>query len=335
MSAGTVALLVAAVAPVVVKAEEDQSWKCRNPLFATHWAGKSDIRHLAAEPIRQGSLSLCPQYNGAIGCCTEAFEAEQKIAFDRWIEHFKRKVDHVRDFQTDMVGIQMNQDYVQASEPERALFRKALESIDYVLDTSGTCFDTLLEYLAGILCSACHGEWADKVILDKQGGMRIVCLRVDESSNQDLWYSCQELGRAGDRMHARIGDSYLAKSVRGRFEDLRNFTSRISLAEYMAASSIYAMHGPNEEVLKLDTRINFNAARRLSEEGHETGSCVILPDGNSDRLFPVRDGRTSGFECTIFPRKAVNRGAAPRNDGRPRLLSALACGLALLAAGAV
>ena len=37
-----------------------------------------------------------------------------------------------------------------------------------------------------------------------------------------------------DRMHARIGDSYLAKSVRGRFEDLRNFTSRISLAEYMA-----------------------------------------------------------------------------------------------------
>ena len=58
------------VLPTLRAAEPGSAGDCFNPLFQPHWAGKSDIRHLASRPTVQNSLNLCPIWNLRPACCT-------------------------------------------------------------------------------------------------------------------------------------------------------------------------------------------------------------------------------------------------------------------------
>lgn len=250
----------------------------------------------------QYDLSLCPMYNGREACCNTAFEAEQNIAFGRWVAHFKLVKENLHHFQMEMEALKVSRAYVEVSFTEKALFDKAFASFNPVLDTFGTCFDVFLEFMAGVVCFACDPQWRGKVVLDDQG-LSAIALRIHDSQNDDLWGSCRQFGAAADDLVARLVDSTLAKSVQSRFEDLRPFASRIGVAQYMADNGLVPMRPPAELVLRVEP-----------EEGvfQEEGSRRLqaTSSGAEMLLFPVRDGRASAFECSIFPRMALPSGAA-------------------------
>lgn len=266
---------------------------CFNPLFQVHWAGKSDIRHLVSVPAKQSDLSLCPVYSTLPACCPPSFEVEMKKAFRRWVTHWKNKAKHIEDFQTDMTRVKVSQAYVHADIAERNLFDKALESFQDVFKTYGTCFDTLLEFMAGMMCFTCDPNWRAKVFLDDPG-KHVVHLRIHESTHVDLWNSCRALGAAAVQMQTRITDSQLTKTVATRFEDLSMFSSKIQVSEYMANHALRVLRGPNQLVLEAKPGVSI-PKRRISASKRKNLNA-------SQFIYAVRDGRASGFTCRVFPR---------------------------------
>lgn len=291
-------------APAVVKPVSNSSFggsgvdrgSCRNPLFATHWAGKSDIRHLMGEPTLQYDLTLCPMYNGQLACCPTAFEEVQQRSFRRWVTHWKRKIQYVKDFQMDMEGTKVSTAYVKSNHAERGLFDKALQSFNAVLRSYGTCFDTILEYMAGMLCFTCDPQWRFKVHMDPEES-RVEHLRIHDSSNDALWQSCSALGRAAHSVRMRVAESALAKSIWTRFEDLSMFESKIDLARYMRHHGLFVLRGKNENVLKVE------AGTHALERTLKAFQPTIGGDDAAGLVYPVRDGRSSGFRCKVFPRQ--------------------------------
>jgi len=271
------------------------SGSCQNPLFATHWAGKSDIRHLMGEPTLQYELNLCPMYNQRLACCPTAFEDVQQLSFHRWVKHWKRKIKYVKDFQMDMEGTKVSTAYVKASHADRALFDKALTIFRGVLRTYGTCFDTLLEYMAGMLCFTCDPQWRFKVHMDPEHS-RVTHLRIHESSNDALWESCRETGTAAIEMRTRISESSLAKSIWTRFEDFSMFESKIQLSKYMRHYGLFALRGQSENVLKVEP------GTHALERTLQAQEATVGGDDSAGLLYPIRDGRASGFQCKVFPR---------------------------------
>jgi len=267
---------------------------CWNPLFAVYWAGKSDIRTLTSNPEPQFALTLCRFYNGLDACCPLAFEEEQQRAFDSWVEHWKRKVDSVRQFQADVEAVRVTDAFVQADYAEQARYERALESFGPVLSSYGTCFDALLEYMSGVLCFTCDPHWHQKVFMD---GVQVAHLRVHESSHEALWAACKELGAAATELRARTGDSALVKAVKTPFENLEMFETKIGVSEYMARHGLYAMRGP------IDRAVEEKPERALAAVAVQGE----LRDAGGGReaegsLHPVRDGRASGFNSSVFPR---------------------------------
>jgi len=305
---------------------------CRNPLFSTHWAGKSDIVHLNANPAVVHGLSLCPFYNGLVACCSAAFEDVQRLAFERWVAHWKRILHDIEDFQVEMEGLRVSNSYVKATKDEQTLFEKAFSRAAPVLDVIGTCFDTLLEYMAGVLCFSCDPRWAEKILLTDDG-TQALSLKLHDSTHEELWRSCHQLAAVSEELDARIGDSTLAKAITSPYVDLSVFQSRISIGAYMVRNGLMPMLGPAEKVLEaqpeeavLQPQRRLNATAQAVDRSGDSGGDdggrphtdlhIVGPRGG-DRwyseqhapeevlLFPVRDGRASGFECSIFPREAA------------------------------
>lgn len=270
-----------------------QQPSCFNPLFKTHWAGKSDIRHLSPRPQIQRGLRLCPGYNSRSGCCMNSFEHVLSVAFQRWVKHFQRKAQTMKDFQVQMAKVKVSQSYVKADKLQRALFDKAMTSFSRVLKWHGTCFDTLLEYLAGILCFACDPAWGRKVFFG-QGGRSVDHLHVDDFSNEALWQGCRSLGDAAAEMQTRVADSLLTKGIQLHFEDLSMFSSKVSVAHYMARLGLYPLRGSSENHLVLSP-----GGGNAAGQDRQLAASVGGPDAFVD---PVRSGRTSGFQCAVFPR---------------------------------
>eukprot|EP00448_Togula_jolla_P017683 CAMPEP_0170580888 /NCGR_PEP_ID=MMETSP0224-20130122/6746_1 /TAXON_ID=285029 /ORGANISM="Togula jolla, Strain CCCM 725" /LENGTH=301 /DNA_ID=CAMNT_0010903987 /DNA_START=39 /DNA_END=944 /DNA_ORIENTATION=- len=259
------------------------SGSCDNPIFETHWAGKSDIRHLNGQPTAQFGLRRCPRYNDHFACCPAAFEKELDISFKHWVEHWQRKVNELHAFEVEVKGVMASQAFVSAHWAERALLSKVLESMQPVVESYGTCFNTLLEYMAGMLCFCCDPNWSEKVFMDSAG--HINHLQIHESSNEAIWQACRSLGDAAAELQLRAADSTLAKMIRVDFVDLAAFSTRISVSEHMASKGLIVMRGPNEKLLKEPD----SQTRALSTPSR--------PEGYVD---PVRDGRASGFQCGIF-----------------------------------
>jgi len=271
----------------IALASAGQKPSCFNPLFRTHWAGKSDIRHLGSRPQVQQGLKLCPGFNARQGCCLNSFEHVLAKAFQRWVRHWKRKSNYIQNFQIQMAKIKVSQSYVKGSKLQRALFDKAMSSFALVLKWHGTCFDTLLEYIAGTLCFACDPNWGQKVFFG-EGKRTVEHLHVRDYSNEALWQSCRRLGSAAIEMQARVADSLLAKGILSRFEDLSMFSTKVSVSQYMSRIGLFPLRGVSENQLIL---------RGASRQDRR----LLIADP-TDFVDPVRVGRTSGFQCAVFPR---------------------------------
>jgi len=298
---------------------------CQNPLFQTHWAGKSDIRHLNAYPQVQLNLQLCPAFNGRRACCSLEFEEVMGRVFDRWVTHWRRKAQRIRGFQMEMTKVKVSTAYVRMPKEERKLFDKALWSFRPVLELYGTCFDALLEYMAGMICFACDPHWLPKVSLDGRG-MHVAHLHVHDSSNLALWESCMGIGLAGAEMRTRVADSKLAKTIWAPFEDLGSFSTKISVSEYMTHFGLFPLRGPNQIILVIggpgssdftgkspgassDTSAPQSSgpppSRSLSAAQQQGMTTAAPTEMAYDYLYPLRDGRISGFRCSIFPRRPL------------------------------
>jgi len=279
---------------------------CQNPLFATHWAGKSDIVHIPGVPAFATDLNFCPAYGNRSSCCTGAFEQRLKKAFDLWVAHFREKVKRWQAFRSEMEVLQASVAYSTAPSEQKALFGKAAASFGAVDDTFGTCFDTLLEYMAGVFCFACDADWQNKVFLDAQG-VSVVHLRVHEASHDDLWQSCQSLGEASQELLDRVADAPIAKQVRVPLEDLHMFTSRIAVAEYMAHNGLHSFRGPRQQAVSSEQLASGEPVQKdvSSVDGAARSQRRLQDSQVLDHLDPVRDGRASSFQCGVFPRKPL------------------------------
>lgn len=285
-------VLLAALACVVASAAEGD---CMNPLFQLHWAGKSDVRHLLGAPAIRSELELCPFYNGQLGCCSSAFEAELQLAFDRWVAHWRAISQRLRDFRDALGKVQVSPAYVRVTDAERALFDAVLDAMQTVLATHGTCFDTILQYTAGVLCFSCDSHWRSRVLVDGMGpNPSITRILVKDDANNALWTGCEPLSRAATLMRLRVADSRLAKSVQESFDDLPALNSKATLSQMMAeVVGLYVMRGPGEQVLDLTSN------RRLQLQNSS---------GSADLLDAVSDGQRSGFYCDVFPRASLSKG---------------------------
>ena len=307
---------------------------CFNPLFQPHWAGKSDIRHLASKPTIQNSLNLCPFWNLKPACCTASFEDEQQQAFQLWESHWKRKEAHLESFRSQMEDFRTTQEYRDASSMQRALFDAARQSVRVVVATYGVCFDTLLEYVAGMLCFSCQPHWHHQVLLSEDHA-RVLLLRIAENSNNELWDHCSSLSSAAQELDHRIEDSMLAKSMTSSYVDFRMFDDRIRLSQYMESVGRVIMRGPSENVIKKTQAVGQNMSnealsRQLSpaparNRMMQNQSKALTQTDLRDLISPMEDGRRSGFVFRVFPRNPL-----PGKGTRGQLSLAAACLLVLL-----
>jgi hypothetical protein len=260
-------------------------------LFSTHWAGKSDVRHLQSKPRLQQGLTFCPAYNGKLGCCTASFEEQLHQAFRRWVKHWMKKHKNLQHFQIEMTKMKISRFYESMDRLQKALFDGALKSLAPVLDWHGTCFDVLLEYMAGMLCFACDPDWKNQVFMASE--IRSVAhLHIAEYSNEALWQGCRNLGSAWAEMQTRVADSMLTKAIKVPSEDLSMFNSKITVSHYMARLGLYPMRPPNENTLEVIPKGRLLGARPQRF------------------INPVLVGRASGFKTTQFPKRPVGTSAA-------------------------
>ena len=210
----------------------------------------------------------------------------------------------------------VTQEYRDASSTQRVLFDAALDSMRYVVATYGICFDTLLEYAAGMLCFSCQPHWHHQLLLDDS---RVLLLRIEESSNNELWDHCSPLSSAAKELDHRIQDSMLAKRLTSSYIDFRMFDDRIRLSQYMESVGRIIMRGPNEHALKKTSDLSGSpskvAALRLLSDPHPKHQTIqnqsSSMQGQSRFISPVEDGRKSGFVFHVFPRDLL-----PGSGGR-------------------
>eukprot|EP00434_Breviolum_minutum_P020970 symbB.v1.2.018500.t1/scaffold1403.1/size153157/6 len=307
-------LVILALLPTTVGAGTGD---CFNPLFQPHWAGKSDIRHLASEPTVEGSLRLCPFWAWKPACCTTSFEEEQQKAFELWKEHWKEKEQRLEAFHSEMDDFRLSPSYQDSSLFQRELFDTAILRVKRIIATYGLCFDTLLEYVAGMLCFPCQPHWHHQVLLSDDHVLR---LKISEYSNDVLWDNCRPLAEAAKEFDHRVQDSLLAKKLKHVFVDFRMFYDRIRVSEYMEQIGREIMRGPNE--LQIKTRhqetLHYHgsfesgvSSRLLSINGtvqarhNATNATELDAQRYAEEQFgllnPILDGQRSGFSYRVFP----------------------------------
>merc|ERR1719270_1702782 len=90
------------------------------------------------------------------------------------------------------------------------------------------------------------------------------------------------------------------------------FETKIGVSLYMSRFGLFAMRGPNENVLQVGPRTSITE-RRLASTAAIDAAGAPGPSSNSNSkrnvsdvfLHPIRDGRRSGFACSVFPRKPL------------------------------
>ncbi|CAJ1334363.1 unnamed protein product [Effrenium voratum] len=266
----------------------------------------------------QRNLNLCPLWNQQPACCTPSFEDEQRSVFELWKQHWKEKEQRLESFRKEMEDLRLTPTYQEASLFQRELFDTSLLRVKEVIDTYGWCFDTLLEYVAGMLCFPCQPHWHHQVVLAQTQVLR---LRVDESSNDALWDSCRYLGAAGEELDHRLQDSMLAKQLTHAYVDFRMFYDRIRVSEYMEQIGRHIMRGPNELTIEERPQItpdtatsgsiaapgerSLQAVNQNESAGNDSASVDLEIYGLLD---PIKDGRRSGFVTRVFPRNVFGAG---------------------------
>ena len=278
---------------------------CFNPLFQPHWAGKSDIRHLASKPTVESLLRLCPFWTWKAACCTTSFEEEQQRAFELWKTHWKEKEQRLEAFHAEMEDFRLSPTYQDSSLFQRELFDTALLRVKKIMETYGLCFDTLLKYVAGMLCFPCQPHWHHQVLLSADD--RVLRLKISEYSNDVLWDNCHPLADAAREFDHRVQDSLLAKHLKHVFVDFRMFYDRISVSHYMEQIGEVSMRGPNELIIQIHqvtphVPASFaSPSRVLSQVTGNATAAQRFAEEQYGLLNPILDGQRSGFSYRVFP----------------------------------
>lgn len=122
-------------------------------------------------------------------------------------------------FHSEMDDFRLTPEYQDSSLFQRELFDTAMLRVQKIMYTYGLCFDTLLEYVAGVLCFPCQPHWHHQVLLS--GEDRVLRLKISEFSNDALWDNCHPLGDAAREFDHRVQDSLLAKKLKHVFVDFQ------------------------------------------------------------------------------------------------------------------
>lgn len=215
---------------------EQRHEQCKDPLFQTHWSGKNDIQTLTAFPVIKTNLKRCPAYNERASCCHQTFESEQLKYFGFWESRFQAKLLRAAAHRDSII--------VNAGEPA-GRDRVVREQYEVVLDRyqdvlaprhQARCFNSLLAYVAGMVCFSCKPEWFHYTVLtyDKpsyQGN--IVRVRMARSVCLELWDSCRDFGRAASKLKVALRDSAIARGAPLAAENLDMFMGQQQLCDWM------------------------------------------------------------------------------------------------------
>lgn len=207
--------------------------ECKDPLFHTHWYGKTDIAALNSIPTVETTLSLCPQFNFHQTCCSVPFESEQAKYFNFFKNViFIAKLARVSVHRLSVVDVRNTAVYSVAEHTEKEQFNLALERFNPVLHPTmhTECFSALLTYTAGMNCFACRPDWFEFVTLEH--GM-VVRVHVQPSVCMQLWSSCEAFGRATANLKQALLDSALAKQAKRQAENLDMFFDQQALCTWL------------------------------------------------------------------------------------------------------
>eukprot|EP00438_Fugacium_kawagutii_P006788 Skav218516 [mRNA] locus=scaffold2478:105899:106722:- [translate_table: standard] len=219
-----------------------------------------------------------------------------------------------------MEDFRLSPSYQDASLFQRELFDTALLRVKNIMDTYGLCFDTLLKYVAGMLCFPCQPHWHHQVLLSEGDVPSVLRLKISEYSNDVLWDDCKLLADSAMEFDHRVQDSLLAKKLKNVFVDFRMFYDRISVSRYMEQIGRIVMRGPNELMIQKTQRITPHVP---TFEATNSRSLRELPMANASAkaqrfaeeqyglLNPILDGQRSGFSYRVFPESDLTqRGGA-------------------------
>jgi hypothetical protein len=272
-------------------------------MFALYWGVKSDIRTLNPIPATEFSLDKCPMYNSKQVCCNPSFEIQLNRALGFWQDNLAKVVTDLTSFREAIAKLKYSESYSDAGPLERKALDVAVLAFAPVVDLFGLCFDTLLAYLAGMLCFTCDPDWMSTVILDEVGAA--VGYRVDPAAFDAVWSSCSVWSKHVRILMLRVSDSQLTKRAPLPFPDLAPFASKSSLANYLQACGLRLLLPSADMVIaggpapKLDANHPEADGAPLQHVNY-TRRLAVLPD-NARFIDPVSIGLNSGFETRVFP----------------------------------
>mmetsp|Transcript_85648 Transcript_85648/g.255272 ORF Transcript_85648/g.255272 Transcript_85648/m.255272 type:complete len:346 (-) Transcript_85648:153-1190(-) len=227
------------VALLAVLPPPSRAWRpdqCRDPLFATHWSGKSDVQTLLPSPAVRANLGLCRGYNRRPSCCDQMLEAEQQKYFGFWRRRLQEKILRLAAHRTTVAEVAAR--LVTAPSAEREQLEEVLRRYGEVLSPGlqARCFSGLLTYAAGMICFGCEPAWSRYTLLWQGGGSWsppvVARVNVAASVCREMWAACRPFGRSASALGAAIRDSAAARTSPLSAESLDMFSDQQELCEW-------------------------------------------------------------------------------------------------------
>mmetsp|Transcript_11440 Transcript_11440/g.29546 ORF Transcript_11440/g.29546 Transcript_11440/m.29546 type:complete len:367 (-) Transcript_11440:75-1175(-) len=215
-----------------VRADEQTSFQCMNPLFRGHWfTQRTDSAHLGRVPIAYDNLVRCKMWNKHESCCNPSVEVSQQRAFDSRRADFERYTDLLRAYLEDLDKIKGSATYRHTDEVQQALLDRAIDGFRYTIDLAVPCKQALVLFTAGMVCFGCDPHWDDYVWRNTEGAVVAVniageaCIYVDQR--------CGDFGRAAAELEEQVMDSGLAKLPSMPLPALSMFRHRESTCKWL------------------------------------------------------------------------------------------------------
>lgn len=207
--------------------------QCKDPLFETHWFGKSDIETLNNFPTVMTKLRLCPVYNRKASCCNPEFEKEQI----KYFHYFKDKIftsilARIVLQQESVNDVMHTPEYAVATRTEVEQYQAAVQAFNPVLSPKihADCFAAIVTYVAGMVCFSCRPDWFQYVQLHNDLVTRV---RIRSSVCVELWSRCEPFGFAAMTLKQRNLDSSLSKQAKKANVNLDMFKDQQALCEWL------------------------------------------------------------------------------------------------------
>lgn len=309
--------LILASCAIVLATQYDQ---CKDPLYATHWAGKNDIPTLTSFPAVNTNLQTCPSFNERASCCQQSFETEQTKYFLFWRSVLVGKFWRVYAHRSSIL---MGS---QAAVQNSAVSKTDLEQLEAVKQrfqevlapaSQSECLTSVLTYVAGMMCFACRPEWFQYAVISSQKmkADRLLRIRMASSVCVELWAACSSFGATVASLRAALRDSRLSKAAQLAEESFDMFLSQRQLCNW--AHDVIALHPFSQP-----TREEQNLTAQMASG---TMQSVLRRLDLKRTLDVMAEGRASQFPRSWHGVQMISL------SRRTPLWSALACASVFLA----